>query len=145
MPDLGPIAPIIPVTEVALAVVFFRDRLDFELASWEDLPGGGYKNAMMRHGKAQVFFIRGGPDYDPTAGACQCSAYIWVEDLDVYWDQVKERLADLPEGFLRPPFTQDYGMREFHVAFEAFLVFFGQPASEPAPKADADTEQRVGG
>jgi hypothetical protein len=57
------------------------------------------------------------------------AAYVWVQDLDALWAELSPRLADLPEGRLRAPFRQPYGMRELHVKDpDGFLLFFGEPA-----------------
>ena len=48
-------------------------------------------------------------------------------------DAVSTGLGALPKGRVRPPFTQDYGQREFHVADEdCTLVMFGETVTSTA-------------
>lgn len=55
------------------------------------------------------------------------SFYIDVDGIDELYEEMKGRLADLPEGRVRPPFDQPYQQREFHVIDEdGTLIFFGQ-------------------
>jgi catechol 2,3-dioxygenase-like lactoylglutathione lyase family enzyme len=122
MAEVQGIAPIIPVTDVRAAVAFFCDTLGFERRN--DDGRGGW--ALIVRGEAGIQFIAAGPDYDPDNPACQTSAYVWVEGLDALWEEVRDALSDLPPERVRPPFDQEYGMREFHVSWEAFLVFFGE-------------------
>ncbi|MEL7471090.1 MAG: VOC family protein [Pseudomonadota bacterium] len=121
-PTLEGIAPIIPVTDVPAAVTFFCDALGFEKRN--DDGRGGW--ALIARGEAGLQFIAAGPDYEADNPACQTSAYIWVDGVDALWDEVKEALARHPPERVRAPFNQEYGMREFHVSWEAFLVFFGE-------------------
>lgn len=116
------IAPIIPVTNVNAAVAFFCDVLGFERRN--DDGRGGW--ALIARGEAGIQFIAAGPDYRPDDPACQSSAYIWVDGVDALWAEVRDGLAAHPPERVRPPFDQEYGMREFHVSWEAFLVFFGE-------------------
>ena len=55
---------------------------------------------------------------------------ISVLDMDPYEnkrDDLKSELDALPQGRVRPPFDQPYGMREFHVKDpDGCLLFFGQ-------------------
>ena len=121
-PILEGIAPIIPVTDVQAAVTFFCDRLGFERRN--DDGRGGW--ALIARGEAGLQFVAAGRDYDPENPACQTSAYVWVKDVDALWNEVRPNLADHPPERVRPIFDQEYGMREFHVSWEAFLLFFGE-------------------
>lgn len=116
------IAPIIPVTDVRAATAFFCGTLGF--GKRNDDGRGGW--ALIARGEAGIQFIAAGPDYDPGNPACQTSAYIWVDGVDALWDEIRDKLATHPPERVRPPFDQEYGMREFHVSWEAFLVFFGE-------------------
>ncbi|MEL6208979.1 MAG: hypothetical protein AAFR44_02115, partial [Pseudomonadota bacterium] len=70
------------------------------------------------------------------SSANKASAYIWTPDADALFAELAPKLADLPDWRVRPPFTQPYGMREFHVKDpDGFLLFF---AEDPfAPKGSA--------
>jgi len=63
----------------------------------------------------------------------EASAAWFVEalgfELRTASDDNTYRLETLPEGRVRPPFTQACGMREFHVKDpDGFLLFFGDCA-----------------
>jgi hypothetical protein len=71
----------------------------------------------------------GGDERTLEATRHNISAYVWVKDLDALWRDLKPGLNALPQGRVRAPFTQDYGMREFHVKDpDGFLLFFGEDA-----------------
>lgn len=54
---------------------------------------------------------------------------IWVEGLDKVYAALKPVLESLPEGRLRPPFNQPYGVREYLVKDpDACLLFFAERA-----------------
>lgn len=117
------IAPIVAVRDVATSVAFYRERLGFERMSGED-PGF----AIVALGPARVMLVGPGDAAALAATAAHVAAYVWVEDLDALWARLAPRLADLPEGRVRPPFRQAYGMREVHVKDpDGFLLFFGEP------------------
>lgn len=51
--------------------------------------------------------------------------YLEVDSIDELWDGIKEHLEKIK---VKPPFNQDYGMREFHVIVPhtKTLMFVGQ-------------------
>lgn len=118
------IAPIIPVRDVAAAVGFFTGTLGFELRNRH--ADGNW--ALVARGEAGIQFLTAAPELDLDDPRCQTSAYIWVKGLDAYWQEVRGPLAAHPPERVRAPFTQSYGMREFHVSWDGFLVFFGEEA-----------------
>ncbi|MEM9062119.1 MAG: VOC family protein [Pseudomonadota bacterium] len=122
VPKVEGIAPVIQVTDVPAATAFFCDILGFEKRN--DDGRGGW--ALIARGDAGIMFIAAGPDHEPESPACQTSAYIWVDGVDALWSEVREKLSAHPIERVRAPFNQEYGMREFHVSWEAFLVHFGQ-------------------
>ena len=122
MPTLEGIAPIVPVRDVDASLPFYTDTLGFELRS--HTPG---VYALLARGEAGVALVRAANDEVLTATRNNISAYIWVRDLDGLWAELEGGLRDLPEGRVRAPFVQDYGMREFHVKDpDGFLIFFGE-------------------
>lgn len=133
MPDLEGIAPIIPVEDVGESVAFFTGALGFELRNRSE--DGNW--ALVARGEAGIMFVTRAPELDLSDPAAQTSSYVWVRGLDAYWDEVKEALGALPPERVRAPFTQAYGMREFHVAWGAFLLLFGEEAT--AAEAGAGT------
>ena len=65
------------------------------------------------------------------ATANHISVYLWVKGLDTVYAHYKDKLDALPEGHVRPPFDQPYGMRKFHVKDpDGCLLFFGEPLAE---------------
>ncbi|MDH3665651.1 MAG: VOC family protein [Paracoccaceae bacterium] len=123
-PVLEGIAPIVPVRDVPASMDFYTDVLGFELRA--GLDDGSF--ALLARGEAGVILLPG-DEAALAATANNISAYIWVSDLMALWDELKPRRDTLPEGRVRPPVEQPYGMREFHVKDpDGFLIFFGQSA-----------------
>lgn len=55
----------------------------------------------------------------------QMSLYLLVESADAFWDALKEKKGELK---VKPPFDQEYGMREVHLILPHTntLVFIGE-------------------
>ena len=125
MPELEGIAPIVPVSDVSATLAFYRDLLGFEVKV--ESPDGQY-GLVSREG-AGVTLVGAADEDALKATRTNISAYIWVKDLPGLWDEMRAGLEALPEGHVRAPFVQDYGMREFHVKDpDGFLIFFGEDA-----------------
>ena len=122
-PKLEGIAPIVPVRDLARSLPFYTGTLGFTLKT--HAPGNDF--ALLSREGAGIILLGGADEPALHATANNISAYIWTDDLDGLWSELAPRLAGLPEGRVRAPFTQDYGMREFHVKDpDGFLLFFGQ-------------------
>ena len=123
--EMEAITPIVPVTDEATSLAFYCDVLGFEARV--HAPDTHY--ALAVRDNASVILL-GGADEDALAATrTNISAYVWVKDLDGLWSELSPSLNTLPEGRVRPPFTQDYGMREFHVKDpDGFLILFGEDA-----------------
>lgn len=122
---LDAITPIVPVRDEATSIAFYRDALGFELRFYA--PENRY--ALLARDKASVILLGGADEAALAATRSNISAYIWVDGLDEVWSNLEPKLKDLPAGRVRPPFVQDYGMREFHVKDpDGFLIFFGKNA-----------------
>ncbi|MEM1360553.1 MAG: VOC family protein [Pseudomonadota bacterium] len=121
---MGPVpgtSPIVPVRDVAQSVAFYSEMLGFDLSIHN--ADAGY--ALLRRGPAMIALIGGADERALRATATNISAQIWLNDLDGYWDQIKDRADEFPAGSLRPPFDRDYGVRELHVKDpDGFLIFF---------------------
>lgn len=53
--------------------------------------------------------------------------YLDCADVDALYAELKPKLDELPEGRVRAPFDQPYGMREFHVKDpDNCLLLFGK-------------------
>ena len=123
MARLEGIAPIVAVRDTKASIPFYTEVLGFELRT------DGDQYALLARDEAGVMLLGGADAASREATANHVSAYIWVADLDALWAELEPRLAQLPEGRVRAPFTQGYGMREFHVKDpDGFLLLFGQEA-----------------
>jgi catechol 2,3-dioxygenase-like lactoylglutathione lyase family enzyme len=118
---------IVPVRDVRATVAFYADTLGFEAVEVDDDPGF----AIVRRDSAIIHLI--GTD---DAGALEATAtniaiYIWVAGLDRLWAELAPILEPLPQGRVRGPFDQPYGVREFHVKDpDGCLLFFAERKSE---------------
>ena len=123
MAKLEGIAPIVAVRDTKASIPFYTEVLGFELRM------EGERYALLARDEAGVMLLGGADEENQRATAMHVSAYIWVADLDGLWAELAPRLEALPEGRVRAPFTQPYGMREFHLKDpDGFLLFFGQEA-----------------
>lgn len=116
---------IVPVRNMARSLAFYRDTLGFEVRSTSDDSSYG----LVAREHAAVMLLQTDDAKTLKATANNISCYIWVAELDALWSELVDKLAELPDGRVRAPFTQDYGMREFHVKDpDGFLIFFGKEA-----------------
>lgn len=116
-------ATIVPVRDVALTVAFYVDVLGFEKRELSD--DGAY--GLVACGEVGVMVLRSGDAAALLATSNNISIYIWVDGVDAFYNALKPKLDALPQGRVRPPFNQPYGMREFHVKDpDGCLLFFGQ-------------------
>ncbi len=114
---------IVPVRDVAATIDFYVDTLGFERRMLSDDKGFG----IVVHGEAAVHFVHAGDEASLAATANHISIYLWVQGVDVLYEQLKPGLDILPPGRVRAPFDQSYGMREFHVKDpDGCLLFFGE-------------------
>jgi len=121
------IAPLVPVADETASAAFYTATLGFELS--HHAPENRY--ALVTRDAAAVILLGGAENEALTATATQIAAYIWVADLNALWAELGPALSALPEGRVRPPFVQPYGMREFHVKDpDGFLIFFGEDAAQ---------------
>ena len=125
MAQLEGISTIVPVADTAASISFYVDVLGFELRHHDENTGF----ALFARDHASVMLVRAADDAALAATRNNISSYIWVRDLDALWAELSPALNTLPEGRVRAPFVQSYGMREFHVKDpDGFLIFFGENA-----------------
>lgn len=124
------IVPLVPVSDLATSVAFYRDTLRFGVAI--DAPDHRY--SMVIREQARIG-LQGGADAAALAATRDnIAAYVLVEDLDALWREIAPRCASLPPGRVRPPFRQDYGVREFHLKDpDGFLMLFGEADENEEP------------
>ncbi len=114
---------IVPVKDIRRTVNFYVDILGFEAR----FVSQDETFAIVLHGDAAIHFVRTDSDEVLKATANNISIYLWIRQVDIFYEHLKAKLDSLPKGQVRPPFTQDYGMREFHVKDpDGCLLFFGE-------------------
>ncbi len=117
---------IVPVRNVRNTVAFYVDVLGFK----EQFVSDDRRFAIVLHGEAALHFVKADDAESLKATANHISVYLWVKHVDALYEMLKAKLGDLPEGRVRAPFTQDYGMREFHVKDpDGCLLLFGEESS----------------
>ncbi|MCP4820809.1 MAG: VOC family protein [Shimia sp.] len=118
---LKQITPVVPCSNLARQIGFYRDVLGFEVGFEAD------NYAFLRRDAVAVRLVEVSGYVDLTNPEREGSFYIDVDDIDAVFVEMKSRLDLLPPNRVRAPFNQDYGQREFHVADEdCTLVFFGE-------------------
>lgn len=120
------ISPIVAVRDLKASLDFYVDVLGFVVRIQE-----GHGFACVAREGISINLLDGADEEAAHATANHVAAYVWVNDLDGLWKSLEKQLSTLPEGRVRAPFLQDYGMREFHVKDpDGFLMFFGEDAEE---------------
>lgn len=119
--QLTQITPFIPCSNLKSQIAFYRGVLGFtvtfELENY----------AFLKRDKVAIRLVEVHKAVDLSHPERQQSFYIDVHNLEALYESMKTELGALPKGRVRPPFTQDYGQREFHVADEdCTLVMFGE-------------------
>lgn len=118
---------IVPVRDIARTMDFYADVLGFERRSVSE----DNSFAIAVHGMAAIHFLACDDEDALKATANNISIYLWVRKVDELFESLKSKLDQLPEGRVRQPFNQAYGMREFHVKDpDGCLLFFGENCSE---------------
>jgi predicted enzyme related to lactoylglutathione lyase len=118
-------ATIVPVRDVAATAAFYADILGWEARDMA--PDRSF--CIVASGEAAICLTQTDDADALAATANNISVYVWVSDVDALYLQLAGRLGELPEGRVRPPFDQSYGMREFHVKDpDGCLLFFGEEA-----------------
>ncbi len=118
-------AQLVPVSDLGASVAFYRDRLGFA----EVIRSPEHAFVTVRR-EGMMIGLQGAMDAAAVRVTGEMmAAQVWVADLAALWEEVGPRLADLPEGRVRAPFRQPYGVREFHVKDpDGFLMLFAEAA-----------------
>jgi uncharacterized glyoxalase superfamily protein PhnB len=108
-------APVLCVTDVRTMLPYFQQQLGFEMkGSAGELPSW----ASMQRDSVEIMLVCG----DYPAPASDWAVYLYVEDADALYRELKERGADL----LAEPTDKPYGCREFEVRLpDGRLLAFG--------------------
>ncbi len=116
---------IVPVRHIPTTMDFYADVLGFERRFVSD----DETFAIAVNGDAAVHFLACDDEEALRATANNISIYMWTRHVDRLYALLEPNLDQLGEGRVRPPFTQPYGMREFHVKDpDGCLLFFGENA-----------------
>ena len=122
-PEILNAATIVPVRDVAATLQFYEDVLGFERKLLAEDGSFG----IAERGGAAVEFIATEDAGALKATATNIALTIRVRGLDALYAALKPQLDTLPEGRVRPPFDQPYGVREFHVKDpDGCLLFFAE-------------------
>jgi hypothetical protein len=93
------ISPMIPSYNLKETVNFFTDLFGFT----PTLNADGY--AILFKDNLSIHIL-------PAGDIGEMEFYLEVEDIDVIWEEIKNKLSDMK---VREPFDREYGMREVHI------------------------------
>ncbi|MHA7775949.1 bleomycin resistance protein [Roseibium sp. M-1] len=122
MPDSKParlahIAPVFPVTDLAVSVAYYRDRLLFDVRfEWADADGEPPRYAILCRDNVELHLSSG-------AARHPAAAYCFVDGIDGYYAQVSEAGAGIEEAICDRP----WNMREFGAKDpDGNILYFGE-------------------
>jgi catechol 2,3-dioxygenase-like lactoylglutathione lyase family enzyme len=116
-------AQLVPVSDLEASVAFYTGTLGFEVV----IRAEAHRFVTVRR-EGMMLGLQGNmpPEAVKITGEMM-AAQVWVRELDALWAELEARLRKLPEDRLRAPFTQPYGVREFHVKDpDGFLMLFSE-------------------
>jgi predicted enzyme related to lactoylglutathione lyase len=107
------LSPMVPSYDIKATLNFFVELFNFKAVMNTDNYAIVYKDNHLIH------ILNAGTDIG------EMEFYLEVDDIDSLWDSVKDKLGDIK---IKPPFDQEYGMREFHIIIPhtKTLMFVGQ-------------------
>lgn len=126
---LSAIAPYFLVADVVNAAEYYRDKLGFTIRGYffEDPP----VFAMVGRDDLTIMLAlieggRGGSNRNHKD--IGIDAYIWVDDADALYAELRRDGADL----VGPPVLRGYGMKELEVRdLDGYVICFGQDVPNP--------------
>jgi uncharacterized glyoxalase superfamily protein PhnB len=112
-------ATVLYVNDVTRALEYYRDRLGFDVQHYDKIPDHyGYASRDNCH--LHFACVEGVP---PTPNGDLFDVYIYVDDVDALYDELRERGADL----MHQPVEQGYGLREIRVRDpHGYVLAFGK-------------------
>jgi len=118
-------ATIVPVRDVPTSAAFYAD-----VFGWEVRDMSPDETFCIIIGDAIALCLMGTTDEAAlNATRSHISVYVWVRGVDALYDSLRPELDSLSDDQVRAPFTQEYGMREFHVKDpDGCLLMFGEEA-----------------
>ncbi|MGS4944361.1 VOC family protein [Meridianimarinicoccus sp. RP-17] len=116
-------AQLVPVTDLAASVAFYTGTLGFS----EVIRAEEWNFVTVRR-EGVMLGLQGSADSDlAKITGNNLATQVWVRDLGALWADLSPALADLPEGRVKAPFRQPYGVHEFHVKDpDGFLMLFAE-------------------
>lgn len=118
-------ATVLLVTHVAQSLAHLRDRLGFEVESFDENPlhyGFAHRDNVWLH-VCCAEGARPRPNHEEFPPD-MFDAYVWVEDVDALHAELVGRGAELLHG----PVDQDYGLREIRTRLpDGYVLAFGRP------------------
>lgn len=107
------LSPMIPSYNIRETTAFFTDLFNFEIAREHSNYVIVYKDNHLIH------ILNAGTNIG------EMEFYLEVDEIDKLWQKIENKLSGIK---VKPPFNQEYGMREFHiiVPHTKTLMFIGQ-------------------
>ena len=123
MTKVGDVAPVFTVSDVGATVRWYRDRLGFDFDPFPDEEPWVW--AIMSRDGVQIMLQRvegyEKPDLRPLRPVGMWDAYLWVDDVEALWADVKDRV-EINRGLTEKP----YGCTEFEVLDpNGYVLAFG--------------------
>lgn len=124
MPEPWRVAPVLVVRDVSASIVYWRDRMGFEVTgTFKDPP------VMAFVARGGVEFMLQGNGANPIPGTNRgymagiWDAHVWVDDADALHADMKARGATVSD-----PCDTFYGNREFEATDpDGYIIAFGSP------------------
>ena len=130
--DISGIAPLFIVRDVPASLLFYRQRLGFEV-TFQGPTGDDIFFGIVERGAAMIMLKAIGvepvPNYtrDIKQGIARWDAYLHVPDPDALAEELSSRDVD----FFVPLKDTDDGLRGFEVKdADGYVLFFGRPRQE---------------
>ncbi|KZM51000.1 VOC family protein [Labrenzia sp. OB1] len=119
-PELAHIAPVFPVSNVAGAVAYYRDKLLFDVRfEWADKDGDPVRYAILGRDKIELHLTAGDNPHARTA-------YCFVDGVDGYYALASNAGANITEDIVDQPWE----MREFETRDpDGNVLLFGEHLS----------------
>lgn len=127
--EVGGVSPFFIVRNVPATLVFYRDKLGFEVTFEGPEPDDIFFGIVQR-GRAMLMFKDIGVDPVPNHtrdvgnGDVRWDSYLYVPDPDALADEFASRAVK----FFEPVKDTDDGLRGFEIAdVDGYVLFFGRP------------------
>lgn len=118
-PEFARSAPVLQVRDVVASAAFYQEQLGFSAGRfWGDPPCF----CILGRGAVTIFLDQA-RDERPLPTNQYWAAYVYVDDVDAYLRELKDRAVDIVRG----PENTEYGCREIDVKDpDGHIIGFGQ-------------------